>query len=774
MSDKLLLKSLKKPYKYHIIFFLLIFISIVFINTVTLFYEALLDMKYNNNKYGTYHGILYNMDAAKLRKLSEERSVDKVIRFERNSFKLSGGATLFLDAVPENYFDFTEYELTSGRFPKNHSEICCESSFLLSRVISNNFIGSKIMLGEKEYTVTGTFTSHRLWSTLPNYYVQCFTSEPIKPNAAAFSLKNIKRCDAVVAKYDNDPAYCEYNMNHWAIKSNSFQHRELYMPLLVVMFSIMAAVFIHCVSMLLMYHNKNIGILSLVGIPRKTIRKCVFLSILKTIAIAGVSGVLCSVLLLGEVEKIYEYAYSSDVTSFVYKKGILIVCLLSLILTAIYILSLILTIFQKTRKSDLQNVKNEYSVKTGSRISADRLTNYGIAKRHIKNARLSNVLTFITICFLICMIPIFKLYFSSVTQDVKMYEGYDYVAEIIEHRLPKNGGFSGSKTYDYVRYIADPVIDGCISVPIYSKTCALNVYKETISDEYAELLKKDYQYELSNNYSDTIRIPFIIIGITYERQKQLGIELKKNEAIAYRNLINSNKNIIGVKLENYSKIPLDEENELEIIGVKNEYDDLLPTSKIANVLMINMETFSDLFGKYPVPSRIFYKVNNESRNELIDILAKKDFVKLKDISEIQGNNKYLNICDSINLFIILAAFLFLLINCCITAYISIQRNIREYAIMSAIGISNCNISLMVIYQVCGVIISSLIVSDILALIITDIKYADLTYLSRIQIPMPYMEIIISNLIVISACVLICTGFLNRFWKLASNWRLHNQ
>ncbi len=86
------------------------------------------------------------------------------------------------------------------------------------------------------------------------------------------------------------------------------------------------------------------------------------------------------------------------------------------------------------------------------------------------------------------MIPIFKLYFSSVTQDVKTYEGYDYVAEIIEHRLPKNGGFSGSKTYDYVRYIADPVIDGCISVPIYSKTCELNVYIETISDEYAELL----------------------------------------------------------------------------------------------------------------------------------------------------------------------------------------------------------------------------------------------------------------------------------------------
>lgn len=772
MRDKLLLKSLKKPYRYHIIIFLIIFISIIFINTVTLFYEALLDMKYNNIKYGTYHGVLYNMDTEKINRLSKERAVDKVIRFERNVFSANDGTELYLDAVPVDYFDFTEYELTSGRFPKNHSEICCESSFLFMRGISQkNFIGSKIPLGDKEYTVTGTFTSHRLWSTLPSYYIQCFTSEPVDLNAAAFSLKDINRCDSVVAKYERNSTYCEYNMNQWAIERNSYQNRELYIPLLVVLLSIMIAVFINCVSMLLMYHNTNIGVLSLIGIPQKTIRKCVFLSILKTIVFAGISGILCSVLLIGAVKKIYEYTYSSDVTSFVYKKGILIVLLLSIILTALYILTSLLTILLKTRKINLQNIKNEYSVKVRKRISAERITNYGIAKRHIINARLSNILTFITICFLICLIPVFKLYFSSVIQNVKKYDGYDYVAEIDEYKL---SGYNRFDIENYVRYIVDPAIDGCISVPIYSQTRELNVYKETISDEYAELLKNDYQYELSNNYSDTMGIPFIIVGITYERQKQLNIELKKNEAIAYRNLVNNNNNIVGVKLENYSKIQLDEENEIEIIGVKNKYDDLLPTSQVANVLIINMETFTEFFGKSPIPSRIFYKVNNDSRNELTTIFAKKDFVKLRDISEIQGNNKHLNICNSINLFIILFTFFFLLINCCITAYISIQRNIREYAIMSAIGISNYNISLMVIYQTCGIIISSLIVSDVLSLIITNLYYDNLMFLSRIQIPMPYMEIIISNLIVIAACALISIVFLNRFWKLTSNWRLYNQ
>lgn len=143
MCDKLLLKSFKKPYKYHIILFVMIFISVIFTNTVTLFYEAFLDMKYNNTKYGTYYGVLYNMDSDKIDKLSGERSVDRVIGFERTVFNSSDGTNLYLDAVPEDYFNFTEYYLTSGNFPKNHNEICCESSFLFMRGISQeNFIGN--------------------------------------------------------------------------------------------------------------------------------------------------------------------------------------------------------------------------------------------------------------------------------------------------------------------------------------------------------------------------------------------------------------------------------------------------------------------------------------------------------------------------------------------------------------------------------------------------------------------------------------------------------
>lgn len=771
MRDKLLLKSFKKPYKYHIILFLVIFISVIFTNTVTLFYEALLDMKYNNTKYGTYHGVLYNMDSDKIDKLSEERSVDRVIGFERNVFNSTDGTGLYLDAVPKDYFDFTEYYLTSGSFPKNHSEICCESSFLFMRGISQeNFLGSKIQLGNEEYTVTGTFKSHRLWSTMPNYYVQCFTSSPVKMNSAAFSLKNIDRCDAVVSKYEKNSVYCEYNMNQWAIELNSYQNRKLYVPLLVVLLAVMTSIFIHIVSMMLMHHNINIGVSGFIGINKNSIRKCIFINVLKTILLSGTFGILCSFISVGAVKEIYKYTYSSDVTSFVYKRGFLIVLFLTFILILLYTVSLLFIIILKTRKLNIQDVRNEKSINVRKRVSINRITNYIIAKRHIKNAKLSNILTFITISFLICLIPVFKLYFSSVIQDVKKYEGYDYVAELDEDKFRS---YNNRIVNNYVRKIAAPYIDGCVSVPIYSKSCNLKVYKDTISDEYAELLKKDYQYELSNNYSDTMQIPFIMVGITDEQQKQLNIDLKKYEAIAYRNIINNSNNIVGVKLENYSKIQLDEENSLEIIGVKNEYDDILPSSQVANVLMINMETYIELFGNDPIPSRIFYKVSKESINELTALFSGKNFVKLTDISQIEGNNRHLKICNYINIFLIMLTFFFLLINSCITAYISIQRNIKEYSIMSAIGISKYNISLMVIYQSCGVILSSLIVSDVLALIITNLYYNELMLLSRIQIPMPYMEIVISNIIVIFACVLICKVFLYHFWNIASNKRLRN-
>lgn len=772
MSNKLFLKSLKKPRKYHIILFLIIFISIIFINTVTLFYEALLDMKYNDTKYGTYHGVLFNMEQDKIDSLSKEGAVEKIIPIERNVFNASDGTGLYLDAVPEDYFDFTEYYLTSGRFPQNHNEICCESSFLYMRGLTqNNFLGSTIKLGDIDYIVTGTFASNRIWSTLPSYTVQCFTSSPENVNAVAFSLKDINRCDAVVSKYEKYSVYCEYNMNHWAIERNTYENRQLYAPLLTVMLAVMLAVFIHIVSMLFMYHKTNIGVLGLIGISKKNIRKCLFISIFKTILYGGLTGGLCSILLIAPIKKIYEYTYSSDVSSFIYKKGLLTL-LLSLILCAIYIFALLILIIIKTRKINMQNVRNENSIKIKKRVSEEKITNYIIAKRNIKNMKLSNVLSFITICFLICLIPVFKLYFSSVNQDVKMYDGFDYVAEIDKARI---SGYNKTAIDNYMSTIINPVVNNCTAIPIYSTSCELTVYKETISDEYAQLLKNDYnyQFEMSNNFTDTINAPFIMVGITKERQNQLNIKLNDNEAIAYRNVLNDNGNIVGVKLENYSSLQIDENSSLEIIGVKNNYDDLMPSSQVANVLILNMDTYIKLFGNSPVPSRIFYKVSDESRNELTQLFAEKSFIKLKNISEIKGNNRHLNICSSINLFLIILTFFFLLINCSITAYLTIQRNIKEYAIMSAIGISNWNISIMIIYQVCGVIVSSLVVSDILAFIITSSYYDELLLLSRVHIPMPYSEIIISNIIVIATCILICRAFLSRFWKLASNLKLHN-
>ena len=250
MSDKLLINSLKKPKKYYLILYLLVLVSVLFFCLVTLFYEAMLDLKYGDNKYGFQHCTIYDTSEEIINKLSSEVGVTQTIEFERNTIGLPGDRRCYIDAVPQEYFSFTEYNLLSGTFPKNSDEICCESSYLFELGIPyDEFIGSKIVLGEKEYIVTGTFTANRLWSTFGFNEVHCFTAQPNEINSIAFSTNNIKRCQSLMSVYENKCRNEQYNMNKWAISINKSDMRMMYRPIMLLMLAMIITFYLFAVPL---------------------------------------------------------------------------------------------------------------------------------------------------------------------------------------------------------------------------------------------------------------------------------------------------------------------------------------------------------------------------------------------------------------------------------------------------------------------------------------------------------------------------------------------
>ncbi|PWJ14653.1 FtsX-like permease family protein [Ruminococcus flavefaciens] len=772
MSDKLLVNSLKKPKKYYFILYLLVVVSVFFFCSVTLFYETMLDMKYGDNKYGFQHCTIYDTSEEIISKLSTEIGVTKTIEFERNTVELPGDRPCYIDAVPQEYFSFTEYNLLSGTFPKNADEICCESSFLFELGIPfDEFIGSKIELGEKEYTVTGTFTANRLWSTFGFNEIHCFTAQPKEINSIAFSTTNIKRCQSLMNVYENKCRNVQYNMNKWAISMNKSEMRMMYRPIMLLMLAMIIAAFSHFISVIIMHHKRNIGIERLMGISLKAIRNSLFICVLRVIALAVISGAVLTLSFMPVINRLYEYTYNTDVNDFMKSNGILIILCLALAIAIIYDAVTLTVLMIRIKRSDINTVKNVHAIKVRKRETKEKISNYYIVKRHIKASWISNILTFIVICFLVCSFPVMTLYFKSVTKDMDNFEGFDYVADI-DTSLTFGSIYNDAE--DYMQTISDPKIEGCTAVPFYSAQCRFAVPKELITKDYIDLLSKnsDLQYDLNNNFKDSVEIPFIIVGINEKQQKQMGIELENAQAIAYRNIINyNNKHTVGIKMEYFSKIQIDEEYTLEIIGVQNNYNGLIPTSATATVLLVNFETYEELFGSGYAPSRIFYNVTKEAEDKLTSLFTGKSYINLINVNEAYRNNRQIKVMNIIYCFILIFTFIFVVMNCFVIAYLNVHNNTKEYAIMSALGISRRNISVMIAYQLCTVILISLVVSDIIALICSDHYMNSLNTYSKTILTMPFVEIMLTNVVIVFVCVVAFFLFIKKFWKFVAKERM---
>ena len=81
------------------------------------------------------------------------------------------------------------------------------------------------------------------------------------------------------------------------------------------------------------------------------------------------------------------------------------------------------------------------------------------------------------------------------------------------------------------------------------------------------------------------------------------------------------------------------------------------------------------------------------------------------------------------------------------------------------------ISVMIAYQLCTVILISLIISDIISLIYSDNYMNSLNTYSKTILSMPFVEIMLTNVVVVFACVVAFWVFIKKFWKIVSKERM---
>ena len=78
---------------------------------------------------------------------------------------------------------------------------------------------------------------------------------------------------------------------------------------------------------------------------------------------------------------------------------------------------------------------------------------------------------------------------------------------------------------------------------------------------------------------------------------------------------------------------------------------------------------------------------------------------------------------------------------------------------------------MIAYQLCIVILISLVVSDIIALICSDHYMNSLNTYSKTILTMPFVEIMLTNVVIVFVCVVAFFLFIKKFWKFVAKERM---
>ena len=193
----------------------------------------------------------------------------------------------------------------------------------------------------------------------------------------------------------------------------------------------------------------------------------------------------------------------------------------------------------------------------------------------------------------------------------------------------------------------------------------------------------------------------------------------------------------------------------------------------ATVMIVNPNTYKELFGEYEIPSRILYKVTEDAEDELTGLFSGRDYIELTDVKGRNGNNRQVKVIDKIYYLIAAMTFVFVVLNCIVIAYINVTNNKKEYAIMSALGISKSHITKMIAYQLCSVMIRSLVIADIISVIHTDIYLNSINSNSKVMYSMPYAEIIFCNIVILCSCAGVLFLFIRKFWNMVAKEKMRD-
>lgn len=663
---------------------------------------------------GRFDVIIENISNTKIDEIEKAEGVVDSCRFGEYSFSENSISINFITA-PEEYLEFSSYQLIDGVYPSAENEILCEPWILRQKGIqSDEMIGNLVEFNGSKYIVTGLIFD-------AGYAI---AQEPV---ASVISIENSATTNGIMINvkgkielYDFDNLYNiigttdEVIIGRNTAKETALQNantstNSIIFFVLMIIFICSITIIANGVNLYISKCKKTISTYSSIGIGGGMIFTSIILIVFLIIVLSNSASFILFMLCKNVIS-------SANINSRELVREIVTILMQ---ITFLELLTILLVVFRIFSKRFFVSKIEGYEIK--SRVSNRKKSKHifsTLARNNLKIFIKVNIFTVLAIAFsAIAFVSIF-FYIDLYRSTSIDYGDTKYIINLTDDI------FLSEEQIEQKSEIVDKVLKdktfNARTQNIFYTT--IQIDKNQISADFKDYLSNYTAYHAAFKNKLTKQVSISVGIMAFSELVEFEGTVSDDECILYNKPLNLgvknglNSNVINIKIEAQSLNTL---KQLNTIIINKSFPQQIYTNQVLFMIVVSDKTFSEISNNQTADC--IYINSNVKEGVLLDYLKGNSFARLQneylDKQTINKNISYIKVILGALALISLSVVVINLMATCIIRLIIFQK---EYAILNAIGISFSTIFKIPLYELTFLYVPIMIISWIGSFISTKI------------------------------------------------------
>lgn len=756
VSIRVLLHSFLYHKRYLILIFVVSMLSMLSFSTYLILNETnnYEDIQNIMNTYGKYAYRFSNLEYEEVKILQEDKHTVQFSLFTSSYVELNN-ETFSVLTVNNEFFEYSNYEIIEGYFPKNSDEILVPKWYLFQLGIKNeDMVGAKIKIKNPETqqmefkTVSGLVICHNDTFSLDNVDTSgfiIFNSKYVEFQNSTYNIlilsdhlgkaeQNAINLTKILHK-NNANSSADYMLNYPLLQENGSteqgkimkRNQQLVYHIIICILLVFTSVVFRNILVICLFKWKNvITTYKLLGINMKKVVILIGILFSGLTLIGNLIGVTLSIILVKILAKFSIYIVGLKISS-----EIVIPYLYLVEMTIFTMFLVLLLLYRNTRKwgnitagSMLQEQNFAMLNKHLSKASLFKNQKYGCVKIAFRNIFCHHSSkTYLSFCIATCIFLIFVIN-VQIIQNINTKDNnqsYSYYVEVKDYynliNVSKNEVDSLKIVYEQIKNICSN--SGYKVYYDAQFVTRINYPKKNLATNFVNDLKKTASgYVKLLNQSDTIDMNLVIMGYSNEMIEEMAKQnncalpyLHKKEAIMLSRTVDKDgtgsldicpsfDDIFNIETLKFSKSTQQwyKQSYAIVSSVPNLC--VYPSfNENSLCMLINIDEYNTWFNNDFVSSFYLKELDDSTMSKIQELLKGNTSIKLINQKDVYTKQKTAYQKKMLILYILLIfSCLFTVINIQLQSIFEFDSRIYEFNLLLLLGMSKFKRNLMIIIE----------------------------------------------------------------------------